>query len=424
MKIDYKAIDTEQFSVREQGGRILIAPRKDKHIWLEEELHLRSLLLDTEGNVLSAGYPKFRNWGENAVEDSRCAAAFARGAVELSDKLDGSCILLDWIDGQPHFRTRGSFDLGDFERPVMDLIRMKYPKLLDWYVNDPSIWASLARRCLTLLFEYVGPDNQIVLKYSEPALYLTGYVEKSDLTVGWDKITMQYVSDATLVPQAPILAENWMGSAETVAKVVSNWTDCEGVVIRYVSSDDLGIDTKPKLMKMKTDEYFRLHALKFRLEGKVGKLCYLLGVEDADEGREALLKLGIDFETATFVIPEMNAYLSRFYAVEAVWRTLDWRVSDLRVEIDYDLSGEVPGDKRDRAHRKLFVERIREWLEHEEDKATWFSVAMLMYNDKAAWTKAVADLVLHEPVQVVEGWRKNRSAAVDSMLNLPIGETD
>src|SRR5262245_13940787 len=122
-RIDLAGIDREQFSVSERNGRFLITPLKSKHVWAESELHLRSLLVNADGDVLSSGFPKFVNYGENKEHDKTFRLSLGYGTVAFHEKLDGTLIILDFIDGKPHFRTRGSHDLGAFEEPVMRCIQ-------------------------------------------------------------------------------------------------------------------------------------------------------------------------------------------------------------------------------------------------------------------------------------------------------------
>src|SRR5688572_24677969 len=122
MRLDVGSIDRTQFKVVEEEGETLIIPLKDKYRWRDDELHLRSLVLDATGTVISAGFPKFFNFGEQPERDRELAAAMARGGVEFPEKLDGSLIVADRVGGVPRLRTRGRRLLGEFGPEVDALI--------------------------------------------------------------------------------------------------------------------------------------------------------------------------------------------------------------------------------------------------------------------------------------------------------------
>jgi hypothetical protein len=95
MIIDYHNIDRSQFSVRDRDGLILITPHKFKHIWEPHEVHLRSLLLDSNGKVISSGFPKFRNMGECSHDDAAFLSSLRTGRVVFTEKRDVTLVCLD-----------------------------------------------------------------------------------------------------------------------------------------------------------------------------------------------------------------------------------------------------------------------------------------------------------------------------------------
>jgi hypothetical protein len=54
--IDLTLIDRDRFDVKERGLRYLINPLKSTHTWEEDELHLRSLVVDWTGVVDKDGH--------------------------------------------------------------------------------------------------------------------------------------------------------------------------------------------------------------------------------------------------------------------------------------------------------------------------------------------------------------------------------
>lgn len=410
MKIDLGSIDLEQFNISGDDDLVLVTPTKSKHIWREDELHLRSLLTDGEGNVLSSGLPKFFNFNENSQHDEEFRHAFHRHAVTFTRKLDGSLIILDYIDGEPHFRTRGNHDLGSFERPVMDLIREKYPTMLDWYTDGQFVWAKDIREQYSVLFEYTSPDNQIVLPYPDSRLTLLCLVDKETLEPVWDATVLDLVATGMGVPKVePIrLPSDLVDLIDTVRA----WKGQEGVVARFVGTRD-GITNVPRMLKIKSTEYIQLHALKFRLEGKVGKLLYLLNVMTYPEAKRKLFDLGIDFEAQSFVDAEVTDYLTGLVEAAGVWQRF---LIDVAVPARTATLGSETTDK---LRRKMFVARLRESIEQWAFPPEFFSAAMKWYDGdvEAAWLYVVAPLVLRESPTTVRNWNKDE---ITNMLVAPV----
>lgn len=403
MKIDFASINEADFAVSPRDvDKYLITPRKSKHVWTEEELHLRSLLCDMDGTVLSSGWPKFRNYGENKVVDEQFRQALANDQVTFAEKLDGTLIILSCIDGRPHFRTRGNDSLGDFEPDVLFLVATKYPKLLDWYMTD-NFLADILRREFSILFEYTAPTNRIVIRYEEPALTLLGCVDLRDLSLSMKPLTLHAISGFTGVPQAR--THTLPNSMDEIGPIVRSWQDKEGVVARFYDENE-----KLTLLKIKATQYVRLHAIKFRLEGKVHKLACLLGIQRPEDVIPMLAEIGIDFETSEFIRPEMDAYLATLATVREQWAQAAsrfWHIAHAPTQIT---------DRKE--HRKWFVNGVRSYIEAVGLPQAFFHGAMEIYDGEPeqAWLKVFSSLVMKESVMVVRGWLSNPNIALADLI--------
>ena len=85
-RIDLSTIDRETFNVESRvisgyGSVILVAPKKVKHVWRDDELHLRSLICDPDGTIISSGFPKFMNYGEREDLDAITENLIENGTV-------------------------------------------------------------------------------------------------------------------------------------------------------------------------------------------------------------------------------------------------------------------------------------------------------------------------------------------------------
>jgi RNA ligase len=75
--------------------------------WTPETIACRGLILDAEGLVVARPLDKFWNLDEH---ESTRLGALPDGPMEITDKLDGSLIILRWDDDEPVCSTRGAFD--------------------------------------------------------------------------------------------------------------------------------------------------------------------------------------------------------------------------------------------------------------------------------------------------------------------------
>ena len=219
---------------------VLTIPAKDKWTWSPSERHKRSLVEDAAtGEVLSRGFPKFHNLGEVPEEDAETERAFAEGRVVLREKLDGSLIIRDVVDGRVCWRTRGALGLGEFEGRVMALVDAGPA----WLASPRSYTAE------SVLFEYTSPDNRIVVRYPRPALTLLARVDRVILDHGGG-----YWSGITLFDDVRRF-ESMNGLAHVRAQVARGGVFDEGVVVACYRSECV------KLVKMKSAEYIRLHSV-------------------------------------------------------------------------------------------------------------------------------------------------------------------
>jgi hypothetical protein len=364
-KVDLSAINQEDFYVKQNAdGCFLIHPRESKHVWLTEERIFRSLMTDSEGTVVSSGFPKFFNYGEDANDDEEFMHAMSNGSVNLTDKADGTLIIASLVNGKAHFRTRGQFDLGDFHDPVMNLIQEKYPNILRFFENL-SLYNQY-QSSFSYLFEYTGPDNRIVLKYQEPQLVLLGLMDLDFLIPNIDHPTMKERASGFSVPlydQVP--HPNSLTDLLTQFKGLKN---TEGVVVRFYSQRN----SEPKMIKVKTDWYKRLHAIRFGLnEKKVHLLARSILLQNMEDVERLFYPLGFDFEMIEFIKDDLESYCKL--------RTEYFDQFKIVTDISENALKKVLRFDDPKNFKKEYVQLVREELgEHAED--FWFHVCMALYD--------------------------------------------
>lgn len=392
--IDLNEINQDEFQCKVKDGVVLVTPRQSKHRWQPSEYHLRSLLCDQRGRVLSSGLPKFLNYSEDDSQDDLLRSHIAAGNVEVSPKLDGSLIILDLINGKHlHLRTRGSHDLNEFEAPVVELIKTKYPTL-PTIVMDPANRAFFAQH--SVLFEYTAPTNRIVLPYEESSLTLLAYVDKGSLKPRWDAFTLTRLSKAFGCPWAkPHLASPT--NADEFRAVVAAMKGVEGFVLRSQSGE-------PFMLKMKTEEYCLIHSVKFGFnERKVAKLAFLLNLQPEHDLLTVLARFGLDAECVTVLTPWFDAYFARLAEAEGQYSAFVESIETVRT-----LTGE---------DRKDFVERIKRVIANREYPNAFFPAAMKMYEYK--WEEArlcMLAYVLDESVGAIRQWIKDKDVELSGLF--------
>lgn len=286
----------------EPGGRVLVHPARNKYEWAEDELIFRSAVLDADGAIVSLGWPKFFNQGESPSHDVRIARALETGDAIITHKHDGSLLIRSVLpEGELLFRTRGSYDGGTYGTAARAVAQAKYPALL-----DPAVFPQGS-----LLFEYVGQANQIVVRYDgEDDLIFLGAVEHA---------TQRYLPFPELKALAQTLGlrlvetYDWAraGAIGEVLGLVQDWNHAEGVVVR--SGDG------QMLLKIKSAWYFAQHALRWHMTYESIVRFVLDGGITDEAGLEAgLAKAGWDFEIIVKAKEHFATYQSRRAEAEAL----------------------------------------------------------------------------------------------------------
>jgi hypothetical protein len=320
------------FVVTEHGDYRLVHPARNKFDWQDDELSLRSVVLDRAGKVVSTGWPKFFNQGERPATDEVMARELAAGRAVITHKHDGSLLIRSVLpDGTVLFRTRGSFDGGEYGVWARDVAQKKYPALL-----DPQVFPRGS-----LLFEYVGAGNQIVVRYDEDDLVFLGAATHGPPVTYADWAELQQLSqslDLNLVE-----TYDWAGAEgiDTILRLVQDWSHSEGVVVR--SGDG------QTLLKLKSAWYFAQHALRWHLSYD-SMVRFILdgGIQTETQLTDALTQAGWDWELQRTAREHFAVYATR--RIEA----------DELKEAALALAGSFPveGFTDERTRRKAFAEKV------------------------------------------------------------------
>ena len=248
MKIDISAIDRSQFMVHEHvvAGEVayLVQPVPFGTNWTQHNKHFRSSLWNYDGELISAGFPKFTNYGENP-EHFPVPGSLKNATVV--EKLDGSLLIVSKYKGEYILRTRGTVDATNLANGYeLELFKEKFLKSLTH--DTPDTWN------VSILFEWVSPVNKIVLNYGdEPDWYVVGIVHHNDYSLYSQSELDMWAKNKGF--KRPVTYT--FPSVDDLIKDVDTWKGKEGVVI-YTKNDQV-------LHKVKGAWYLALHHMKSEL---------------------------------------------------------------------------------------------------------------------------------------------------------------
>lgn len=287
----------------------LVVPNHIGAKFTTETRIFRSSIWTVSGELVSAGFPKFWNIGEQPQLAPDPTEEQLRNAY-FPEKIDGSCLIVSKLHGQLITRTRGTVDARQLDNGwEIDHLIKRYPKAFD----NSLLW----REDYTLLFEWVTPNNQIVLAYPEPDIFLVGGVrhENYNMLTQWELDDLAQLIGVRR-PQYYNLRK--MGYQQLV-DFVKDFKGHEGICVYYP------ISRWPfwEIKKVKSEDYLAKHAFKSNISLETVLNFYLaigeLAYQDTLDALQEQFKL--DFETLQIAIP----YVSR--------------VVDARVKINDFLAG-------------------------------------------------------------------------------------
>lgn len=246
MKIDLSTINRDQFMVHEHqiGGRtvFLVQPVHIGCEWDGVNDIFRSSVWDENGNLVSASYKKFVNWGE---KPHIYPVPTNLAGAHLMEKVDGSTLIFSRWMGNTIIRTRGTVDARKQDNGhEIDVLIEKYP----------AFYAALCQNEtseVSYIFEWTSPTNQIIINYGyEPDMVLTGAVYHSDY---------RYAEQSVLDD----VARTWglrrpktfnYNSIDEMKASVEAFKGMEGICV-YFHNDQ-------KILKVKGAQYLYLHRAK------------------------------------------------------------------------------------------------------------------------------------------------------------------
>ena len=247
MKIDIQKVDLTQFMVHEHSlnGEIvyLIQPQHIGTKWRQDNKHMRSVVVNYAGEVISASFPKFFNWGEQP--DLSPVPTSLKNATVV-EKLDGSTLIVSKYNGQYILRTRGTVDASKLANGFeLELFKST---ILNKLQDNNDTWG------YSIIWEWLSPINKIVLSYGdEPMWKLIGFIDHINYSLAsQDMLDLMAKKYDLLRPEIYTFTD-----ISDMLQIVDKWQNKEGVCL-YSKNDQV-------IHKIKASKYLLLHHLKSEL---------------------------------------------------------------------------------------------------------------------------------------------------------------
>jgi hypothetical protein len=244
MKINLDMVDRTQFMVHEHilNGEIvhLIQPQHIGTKWHQGNKHMRSVVVNYEGEVISASLPKFTNWGENP---EHFPVPTSLKHCTVVEKLDGSTLIVSKYKGQYILRTRGTVDASTMDNGFeLELFKST---ILSKLQDNNDTWG------YSIIWEWLSPINKIVLSYGdEPMWKLIGFINHINYSLAQQDMLDAMAKKYDLLRPATYTFTD----VNDLLQNVDKWQDREGVCV-YSKNDQY-------IHKVKSFEYLKCHAFK------------------------------------------------------------------------------------------------------------------------------------------------------------------
>lgn len=331
---------------------LLINPGVMSINWTKDNLIFRSVMVNSQKEIISAGLPKFMNAGERP---DICALPNDLTGCIAVEKLDGSLVSVSKYKGEFIIRTRGSPNVDNLTtgHEIKQLVQ-KYG-VFGFCLKDT--WD------FSLIFEYTSPSWKIVINYGDkPDLKLIGKINHEDYSLA-HQIDLDDIALKLRIGRPKYY---YFTSIEQMIYDIKNWKGQEGIV--------LYLPERKGMLKIKSSHYLLLHGLKSNLNSdKLADMFFELN-QPIYEDFCNLFEKQWDFETFMWA----KLAIDEFY--DSVQNYL---------EIVQDLKDKV--QKRKDWSRKEFAIAAQQ-----EFTGKKFSLVMELYLDKKPKTSILKDILMEQ----------------------------
>lgn len=217
---------------------LLVGPQYDNSTrWAKHSIIFRSSVWSMDGELVSAGLPKFENLGINPDVFPQPRDLHGTTAVL---KTDGSCLIVSKWDRTMIYRTRGTVDATAMTVRSGDPVGDEVIPLIKRYGID-QVDPQFDTWPYSFIFEWVSPRNKIVVPYPEPDLFLIGCVKHEDYSLVTQR-ELDGIADTLCLKRPP---EHRFDSMDHMVETIRSLKGEEGVCLYY--------DNDQRIVKVKSD---------------------------------------------------------------------------------------------------------------------------------------------------------------------------
>lgn len=312
MKVNLSDYDFTDFLVKEGTfcgiPAKLITPSFIGAKFTQRNKIFRSSVWSLDGELLSAGLPKFTNFGENpehfpvpkSLDDS-----------QVIEKIDGSCAIFDYVNGRLNCRTRGTFSHKTLDNSAdFGWCIAKYPKIESFLRGSDYF---------SLIFEITTPNLKIVLDYgNEPDFTLIGCIDKGDYSL-FPQDKLDHLGEALSVKRPKSY------TFDSLDAIIQDAATRQGVEGWCVYSN--GGQT---IHKIKSSSYLAKHRFKENatIENTID-LYFTYGQPDYTDF-VGMLSANYDFECSQMVVPFVSRICDAMKEVREIVSAMTAKVETLK----------------------------------------------------------------------------------------------
>ena len=303
MKIDLQSIDRESFMVHEHlwNGELLylVQPVHIGCKWSQQNSIFRSSVWNADGELVSASFKKFVNWGENP---DNFPVPTSLDKATIVEKIDGSALIVSKYKGNFMIRTRGTLDATRMDNGhEIEIFKTEIlPKLNNVHLVNGDTWQ------YSFVFEWTSPLNRIVIRYGDdPQFVLTGIVYHGDYSL-IDQLTLDNIAWEHGLKRP---ATYTFSSIADLLERVDLWIGKEGVCL-YKNQG---------IWKIKSADYLIKHRLKEEF-GSLEKVLDFFISEGCPDYNDFYNKVAevVDFETAEECRGDISRCIDGWKEVEKI----------------------------------------------------------------------------------------------------------
>lgn len=278
---DYDLTGLQQHEIDFCGNpAVLIIPEHIGVKFNQSNKIFRSSIWSMDGQLLSAGLPKFTNFGENP---EHFPVPLNVDGVQFVTKIDGSLGIIDYVNDKLNMRTRGTStylsleNYSDFEYCLDET-----PKIVEWLKANPNY---------SLLCEITTPNLRVILNYGDkPKFWLVACINKDDYSL-MTQSKLDVLGMQLGISRPDTYTFN---TIEECLNVVKTWDGKEGVCLYHGKNQQ-------QITKIKAEIYLRCHRFKSECSLENTLELYLGANQPSYQEFEQLLITQFDYECFNLV---------------------------------------------------------------------------------------------------------------------------